>query len=114
MSDEPNFKFFETTMALLRLVGKQGETAENQLQRAQLLHDAMQNAPDDFKAAVMAQVKQNGLLPDSSHVDANGQPVYTLQQLAQHYGVSEAEIKQTLGKKYLKADLHTGPVFPLQ
>lgn len=55
-----------------------------------------------------------GLMPDATHVDTNGRPVYSLKQVSEKLGVPVQELEECLQSRP-DADwlVHRGPVSPL-
>lgn len=54
------------------------------------------------------------LLPPVTHVDAQGQPVFGLEQVAKHLGTTVQELEEHLQEHpELREHLHSGPAFPL-
>lgn len=56
-------------------------------------------------------------LPTATHVDEDGQPVYSTHQIARRFGVStkkvKADIQRLQDKGLLDGPLHNGPVHPV-
>jgi len=63
---------------------------------------ALQNAPDSVMSAIMSQAVKEGMLPPPMGIDANGERVWKLEDVARHFGLSEAEAKTSLEKFQLE------------
>lgn len=55
-------------------------------------------APDWFRAEMQAIAREMELIPVARHCDDNGDPVFTLQELAEHLGVSVEQADTTFQK----------------
>ncbi|MDH1475802.1 hypothetical protein N5F13_14935 [Comamonas thiooxydans] len=54
------------------------------------------------------------LLPPVTHVDAQGKPVFSLEQVAKQLGTTVQELEEQLQERpELREHLHSGPAFPL-
>ena len=58
-------------------------------------------------------------LPQATHVNEQGQPMYSVEQIAQHFGKPveqvQEDVQRLIDDGHMDASsLHTGPVFPLQ
>lgn len=63
----------------------------------------------------MEEAQTMNLLPPTRHADANGQPVYSLKQIANQLGVFVQELEALHFCFHHEAGLvHAGPVFPMQ
>ena len=82
-----------------------------------LLMEAMRCAPERYMDAAMQVTEE--FLPQATHVNEQGQPVYSVQEIAQHFGKTEEEVQDDMQRliedgRLGAACLHDGPVFPLQ
>lgn len=82
-----------------------------------LLMEAMHCAPPRFMDAA-AEIAAD-FIPQATHVNEQGQPVYSVQEIAQHFGKTEEEVQDDMQRliedgRLGAACLHDGPVFPLQ
>ena len=103
-------RFFE----LLKQLNSLDEDAP---EHAALFMEAMRCAPKQYKDAAMQVTEE--FLPQATHVDEQGQPVYSVQEIAQHFGKTEEEVQDDMQRLiddgHMDAgSLHTGPVYPLQ
>lgn len=103
-------RFFE----LLKQLNSLGEDAP---EHTELFMEAMRCAPKQYKDAA-AEIAAD-FIPQATHVNEHGQPVYSVQEIAQHFGKTEEEVQDDVQRLiddgHMDAgSLHTGPVFPLQ
>lgn len=103
-------RFFE----LLKQLNSLDEDAP---EHAALFMEAMRCAPKQYMDAAMQVTEE--FLPQATHVDEQGQPVYSVQEIAQHFGKTEEEVQDDMQRliedgRLGAACLHDGPVFPLQ
>ena len=61
-----------------------------------LLSLALEAAPDSLKSAIMDLAIQEGRLPPPMGVDANGERLWRLEDIASHFGLSAEEAKLSL------------------
>lgn len=103
--------YFVASTAMKLIAAEQGLEVLKQPEHAALVLKMVRNAPPAIAAEFDAL-----LLPPVTHVDAQGQPVFSLDQIANHLSVSTAELEVLLPRMPDQARLllHTGPVFPLQ
>lgn len=107
--------YFEASTAMKRIAAEQGPDALARPEHTNLLFKMMLNAPPALMDAFEADADAMGLLPPTTHVDANGQPVYSLEQIADQLGTTAQELEELLPRMPDEEGLlHTGPVFPLQ
>lgn len=57
---------------------------------------ALNYAPEHIKAKIDAKAKELNLLPDPSQYTADGEPIYKLEDIAQHLGMSYEEAERLL------------------
>ena len=103
-------QFFE----LLKQLNSLGEDAP---EHTELFMQAMRCAPKQYMDAAMQVTEE--FLPQATHVNEQGQPVYSVQEIAQHFGKTEEEVQDDMQRliedgRLGAACLHDGPVFPLQ
>lgn len=63
---------------------------------------AIQNAPDSVMSAIMSQAVKEGMLPPPMGIDANGERVWRLEDVARHMGLDEAEAKASFKRFQLE------------
>ena len=78
---------------------------------------AMRCAPKQYMDAAMQAAEE--FLPQATHVNEQGQPMYSVEQIAQHFGKTveqvQNDVQRLIDDGHMDASsLHTGPVFPLQ
>lgn len=103
-------RFFEL---LKQLNSMDADTPEH----TELFMQAMRCAPERYMDAAMQVTEE--LLPQATHVDEQGQRVYSVEQIAQHFGQSveqvQDDVQRLIDDGHIAASsLHTGPVYPLQ
>lgn len=89
-------EFYELQEALQ---GRDPEDPETQAMIAQWIH----LAPPEFKKQIDSEAIEKGLVPRASHYTEDGAPMYSVETIANHFGVSqeEAELKlRELSKGY--------------
>ena len=107
--------YFEASTAMKRIAAEHGEEALADPENADLLIKMMLNAPPELMEAMEEEAKAMDLLPPTTHVDVNGQPVYSQEQIAKQLGVSVQELEEPLSRMRDQGGAaHTGPVFPVQ
>lgn len=83
----------------------------------ELFMQAMRCAPEQYKDAA-AEIAAD-FIPQATHVNEHGQPMYSVQEIAQHFGKPveqvQDDVQRLIDDGHMDASsLHTGPVFPLQ
>ncbi len=72
------------------------------------------NAPPELIEAFAQEAQAMGLMPPVTHVDAQGQPVFSLEQIAKQLGTTVQELEEHLeGRPEFKGMLQSGQAFPL-
>ena len=103
-------RFFE----LLKQLNSLDEDAP---EHTELFMQAMRCAPKQYMDAAMQAAEE--FLPQATHVNEQGQPMYSVEQIAQHFGKTveqvQNDVQRLIDDGHMDASsLHTGPVFPLQ
>ena len=103
-------RFFEL---LKQLNSMDADTPEH----TELFMQAMRCAPKQYMDAA-AEIAAD-FMPQATHVNEQGQPVYSVQEIAQHFGKTEEEVQDDMQRliedgRLGAACLHDGPVYPLQ
>lgn len=112
---ERHKNYTESSYLMKFIVAQQGKDALALPEHTALLDKLVLNAPPELIDAIGHDADAMGLLPPTTHVEANGQPVYSLEQMAEHLGTTVQEIEETLQERpELQGKLKSGPVFPLQ
>lgn len=88
----------------------------NSKQASMQLAIAMSYAPDDVQKLIQDKAKAMGLMPSPSGFDDDGQPVYDVETLSKHFGISEQEIMADFeqGEKIGVSFRHRGNVILIQ
>ncbi len=60
----------------------------------QLLARALSFAPPEIREAMRAKMHELEMFPPVLYVDSEGQPVFTSEQLAKHFGMTIEEVEQ--------------------
>lgn len=103
-------RFFEL---LKQLNSMDADTPEH----TELFMQAMRCAPEQYMDAAMQVTEE--FLPQATHVDEQGQPMYSVEQIAQHFGKPVEQVQEDVQRliddgHIAASSLHTGPVYPLQ
>lgn len=108
-------RFWEAGHELQRIAQEEGEDALHKPQHAHLYAKMLRYAPKDLREAMEAKASELGLMPKATHVGEDGQPVFSVEQLAKTHGVSVEEVGEFIAQADIDpGDLYRGPVFPLQ
>ena len=86
-------------------------------EHTELFMQAMRCAPQQFMDAA-AEIAAD-FMPQATHVNEQGQPMYSVEQIAQHFGKTveqvQDDVQRLIDDGHMDASsLHTGPVYPLQ
>jgi hypothetical protein len=65
---------------------------------------AIQYLPADLKAGVDAKARELGLMPPASGYTVDGEPVFTVDALAKHFGMDPEEVMQNAGDCSMTVD----------
>lgn len=108
-------RFWEAGRALNEIRKREGNAAIHKPEHAHLYAQMHKFAPESFKKEMAAMAKEMDLMPKATHVGADGQVVYTSQQIADKHGVSVEEVERFIAQADIDPDdLYSGPVFPIQ
>lgn len=61
-----------------------------------MLAEALSLAPPEIKAKMETKIRELGLLPEVEFVDDDGNPVFTMEQIAETLGASVEEVRQAV------------------
>lgn len=104
--------------ALLKRVGDirraEGDEALDGPEHAGLFVRLMRTAPPRYRAEADALVEQSGLVPPATHVNEDGEPVFSVQQIAEKLGVAVEEVDAFVGQHINPEALYRGEVHPIQ
>jgi hypothetical protein len=91
-----------------------GRDALHTPKHAGLFVRLMQMAPPRYRAVVDEIAEESGLVPKPTHVNADGEPVFDLQQLADHLGTPVEDLRD-FADQHIAADaMYRGIVYPIQ
>ena len=108
-------RFWEAGRALNEIRKREGNAAIHKPEHAHLYAQMHKFAPESFKKEMAAMAKEMDLMPKATHVGADGQVVYTSQQIADKHGVSVEEVERLITQADIDPDdLYSGPAFPIQ
>lgn len=106
--------FCEASREMRRIADVHGQEALRLPEYSSLTQKMMLNAPPDLMAIFEQTANEMGLMPKTTHVDEQGQPVYSLEQVSLQLGVPVAELEEQLqSMPDTKGLVYTGPVSPL-
>lgn len=105
-------RFYE----VLDILKSKGEDVASDPACNDLFLEMYNTAPPRFKAEADAILSD--CRPQATHVDENGRPVYSLEQVAEVFELTPGEMVQEIERLHTaglmdKNNLHTGPVYPL-
>jgi len=111
-------RFWAVGQEIQRIKTEHGEHAIHQPQYGRLFAELHRYAPPELQKQMSEKARALGLLPAVTHVDGDGRPVYSLEQVAETLGTTVEELHRLTVKHadelMALGGLHTGPVHPLQ
>jgi hypothetical protein len=107
-------RFVEAGEALSKIRDAEGGSAMNRPENAHLFAQLLDHAPEWFIEEMGRAAQSMGLLPKTTHVDADGNAVFNLEQLAEVHGVPLEQIRDLAHDRLDPGALYSGPVHPLQ
>jgi len=111
-------RFWAAGHEIERIRAEHGEEAVLHPKYGRLFAELRRYAPPALQKQMSDKAREMGLLPEATHVDANGRPVYSLEQIAAKLGVPVQELEQLAAEHADELEdlggLHTGQVHPLQ
>ncbi|QIL81006.1 hypothetical protein G7047_14705 [Diaphorobacter sp. HDW4A] len=108
-------RFWSAGRELKRIAANEGPEAIHKPEYAHLYSQMLRYAPKDLQAEMRAKAEELDLMPKATHVNEHGEPVFSIQQIAEKHGVSVEEVEQLIAQSDIDPDdLYTGPVFPKQ
>lgn len=106
---ERHKNYTEASYLMKFIAAQHGKDSVAQPEHTALVLKMVLNAPPAMAAEFDAI-----LLPPVTHVDAQGQPVFSLEQLANQLGITVQELEEHLeSRPELKDRLQSGPAYPL-
>lgn len=94
----------QAKMAVDTAVAQFGQDSQ---QARMAMAKAIQFLPADIKADLDAKAREMGLMPPASGYTADGQPVFTVEALASHFGMDPEEVMQDVGEFGMTVDAST-------
>ncbi|WP_313082603.1 hypothetical protein [Pulveribacter sp.] len=111
-------RFWAAGDEIERVRAEHGEEAIHRPEYGHLFAELRRYAPPALQKQMSDKARELGLLPEATHVNANGRPVYSLEQVAAKLGTSVQELERLTMEHADELEalggLHTGPVHPLQ
>lgn len=111
-------RFWAAGHEIQRIGAVHGEEAIHRPEHGHLFAELHRYAPPALKKTMSDKAREMGLIPETTHVDEHGRPVYSLEQIAATLGttVEELEHLNALHADEIEAlgGLYHGPVHPLQ
>lgn len=89
------YKKFRAIMNKLRSLHASQDRSPEAME---LFQQALIYGPPEFRAQYREKLAEFGMMPKSTHVDENGEPVFTIEDVAERLGVSVEDVKKQLKK----------------
>ncbi|MDR3005239.1 MAG: hypothetical protein LBV14_13515 [Acidovorax sp.] len=89
-------RFAQARAEIERIAAEHGRRAACRPEYAHLFTQMMLNAPDELADYALQTAMEMDLLPKASHVDADGNPVYSIQEVAGKLGVSVEQVERDI------------------
>lgn len=89
-------RFAQARREIERIAAEHGKDAACGPEYAHLFVEAMRNAPDELADYALQTAKEMDLLPKASHVDDDGNPVYSVQEVAEKLGVPVEQVERDI------------------
>lgn len=111
---ERHKKYTEASYLMKFIAAQRGKEVLALPEHAALWDKMVLNAPPELIEAFAQEAQAIGLIPQATHVNAQGQPVFSLEQIAKQLGTTVRELEEQLQERpELREHLHSGPAFPL-
>lgn len=111
-------RFWAAGHEIERIRAAHGQEAILCPEYARLFADLHRYAPPALNKKMSDKAREMGLIPETTHVDAHGRPVYSLEQIATTFGTTVQELEQLAvehaDELAAMGGFHTGAVHPLQ
>lgn len=111
-------RFWAAGREIERIRAEHGEEAMLRPEYGHLFSELHRFAPPDLKKTMSDKARELGLIPETTHVDEHGRPVYSLEQIADTLGTTVGELEHMAAEHAdeiaAMGGVYTGPVHPLQ
>lgn len=111
-------RFWAAGHEIKRISAEHGEEAIHRPEHGHLFAELHRYAPPALKKKMSDKARDMGLIPETTHVDEHGRPVYSMEQIAATLGTNLEELERlcALHADELEAlgGLYQGPVHPMQ
>lgn len=108
-----HLKFLAAGKALQDFRAKYGEGYRHAPESIPLFEEFLKHAPPEVHQKFLDKAKDLDLLPEATHVNDAGEPVYSAEQIAEKFGVPVEQVEKDLREKFGNR-LEVGNVHPLQ
>lgn len=89
-------RYAQASREMERIAAEHGREALCEPEHAHLLAQLMLNAPREFLDTLSEKAREMDLLPTASHVDEDGNPVYTSLEIAEKFGLSVEQVESDI------------------
>lgn len=89
-------RFAQAKQEIERIAAEHGREVACGPEYAHLFVQAMLNAPDELAEYVQQTAREMDLLPKASHVDDDGSPIYTSQEVAEKFGIPVEQVERDI------------------
>ncbi|PIG09473.1 hypothetical protein [Comamonas sp. 26] len=111
---ERHKNYTEASYLMKFIAAQQGKEVLALPEHTTLWDKMVLNAPPELIEAFAQEAQAMGLMPPVTHVDAQGQPVFSLEQIANQLGTTVQELEEHMEERSeLKGMLQSGPAYPL-
>ena len=106
-------KFMAAAKALQDFRAQHGDGYRTKPESIPLWQEFLAHAPPDVLQAFSAKAKELDLMPEAKFVNDAGEPVFTVEQIAEKFGIPVQQVEQDLREKF-GVEPEAGPIHPLQ
>lgn len=89
-------RYAQASQEMERIAAEHGREALCEPEHAHLLGQLMLNAPRELLDSMSQKAREMDLLPTASHVDEDGNPVYTSLEVAEKFGLSVEQVESDM------------------
>lgn len=107
ISDEISEREINMRLAKAKVDSAIEQFGQDSDQARMAMAKAIQFLPDDIKADLDAKAREMGLMPPASGYTTDGQPVFTVEALASHFGMDPEEVMRDVGEYGMTVDAAT-------